>query len=1322
MSHDEGLPQTGDAQEIGADAVRCLYANAPRSWLLKDLGGTDDYGFDFQIQLKAGQQVREIFRAQLKGTRSPKLSADGEFFSIALSTSTLRYYDNVVEPVLLILCDLSVNLEEPIACPMYYVWLRNELRRVGIAEIPLGQKEVTLRLPKANLLTKGIDLLEDVRQANALANVGHALDVSVADMKPDLGAEQRIAVVKGVERSIAERSAAFVDALAAPPKEFWMEPPRGTLDWHLWIARKHINIGRLDKCQTELTAAANKLAGAKKVVLAEYWHLTGRLANAIGEPERASDAFRKAAEIGDEARCWGAWAESELRRRYHPDTPQDFTDVIAALPGAEPQILSIKVRLLAASGKYDEAMALLKTFDGPESLAARAVVQTMYSQPQEALQACTDGLALPDTPESTRHLFLVLKARARFNLATASVNVRMEDEFVPHSGLPGTDAQLLRQAWEDIQEAITVMEEIGWVSNAEFIVDLWAAAAAMLGKQREILSSLMAAARKRPDVESIQRAAETIAAQCGDFTSALEVNDRLPDGDTKILRRAAFLHELGKHRDCVELIEKRIGEISPEHQLYGNVLILAALSANVLARSDLVQSWAELLTKLPELEQHRAVLDYFLAKESNKLGEDEALRDLERWDQEHGHPISTTLALFQELDPTSNSQAQKLLVVSERLSARSRLSPMVAVQTGMALVTLEKWPELVALCELAEREFKINPRITALKALGLDRGGQTEEAKRVLESMLEGGIADNLALNTYVNIMVRWGYVDEAIEATEKILEGATIRARKIECIRLLFNLIQTADPQNARLVNLAFRMGELADRENEVEEGVFLAMVLVGTNFGDAAMTGQQRADFISRSEQFFSRFPDSKVIRKMEISADSAGDEFLKALKKTIGQTEERERFYIKVERQLQRGELPIPYAWRPKHALRMVHDLAHLWELTKRSGADDKKYHLSMVGAQWTSLPSSELRERVPLLDLITLFVLQDLELLDKLFELFPKIAISQATLEELAKMTQMFSGSFLRDKCLELQSHLKGKLAQILQPRATVESEEARLSLAFEEVRELALTPRFLLYSDDVLFRIWCSRGEDKPQGMCTLDLLQALEDAGLITTFEAARKIALLCSWHVGIHILLKYQRAIVPNSVLQARNVDEGVGLLQQSSDFMSIATGMWDFRSDFVKGLTHVGSVVRQLIDEENLPSVAVASFVGVWYVKAKLRDDAPHPPLSLLSKLFMYVLAHDPPPGEGSARRLWSVFMDLVEFEHKDRMDEAKEREARRLLAAEAADFDTELAERGTDTRVNLRDRLIRGLTPGTEAAEVFTNAYDSARITKEVKAQKR
>lgn len=1327
MPHDEGLPQTGDSQEIGQDAVDCLNANRPINWKLTPLGGDGDYGFDFQVQITQGQQVVHPFRLQLKGTRSPKRSADGSHLTVSLLASTLRYYDNTEEPVLLVLCDLKVDPNEPRNCPLNYVWIREELGRIQIGTVPLTQEKVAVHVPTTNELTRKTSLLADVRKYHRLAKIGHTLDTSVAGMRPEMNALERVALLENITDSISVRNAVFTDALAEPARDIWVKPPRGSMAWMLTEARYGINDGKIVKCESIMQQAEKMLASSTALEKAEYWYLKGRLHNINGEDELATDAFKQALQFESQPKYWSAWAESELRRRFRLDGSEDFSYVIDALPVCEePILLSIKAKLLAANRRYDEAVTLLDSFRGPECLASRAVVHTMNSKNEEALRACEEGLALADAQENTHRLFLVLRARARFNLALknarcADVNDdSMEDEILPPSGVPGTDVEMLRLAWADIQEAADALEEINWANNAEFLIDIWVATASMLGKQKEILTRVLAAARVRPASAELQNSAETIAAQCGDFDAALEANARIPDGPLKVLRRVAFLHESDKHRACMELMEKHIGKLNSSHQLFGAAVAMAALSADVLAKDDLVDSWRKLLRGGSiDHQAYAAVLDYYLTRRRNRLGGDEPLTELERVDAELGHPQPTTILLFQELDSARRDQAERVLAVVDRLRSRIRLSPMVALQMCIALATLERWSQVCDLCAEAEKEFDTTERLKAFHALALDKLGRSEEARTMLEKIIEDGIADGLALNTYVNIMVRWGYVDRAINGAETILERAQTKDRKLECVRLLFSLEQNTDPSSPQLVNLAFRMGELANPENEVEEGAFIYMVMTSTLSDRTRLSESQRAEFNERITEYFQKFPNSKIITRIETAEHADGEEIQRAMKAAIGLTEEAEKEQARLEAQLKHGELPIPYAWRPKKALSHVRDIAHLWELTKSSSADDKQYHLNMIGTDWSPMMAAVLKRQTPLIDLVALFVLHDLDLIDELFEFFPEVAISQETLGELLKMTQVFSGSIRRDKCIELREKLKAYIGRILQPQAMPDDEEPHLLFVSGELQQLVRTNGYLLYSDDVLFRVWCLRSEGPPGGMCTLDLLLALEETGRLTTMQVAEKLAQLCSWHVGIQLLLRHQVAVVPAEVLSARTVQVGVDSLQRSRDFMLIAGVMWDFRSDFIRGLRHVGNVLRELVKLPDVPTIAISSFVGVWFVKAKLRADAPLDPLDILCKLVLYAISPED-LDEGSVRRLWSVYLELVEFEHGAMMDEGKERDARRNLARGAADLDVRIAENDQMVASSLNERLMKGLTPQTESVDIFHKAYSEARIAEVMKKE--
>ena len=1312
ISDTEGNPQTGNAQEIGQDAEDAFRGGRPRSWIIKGLDGTDDYGLDFQIQLKVDQQILDIFRVQLKGTRSPTRSTGGEFISIGLSASTLRYYSRIVEPVLLVLCDLSVDPEKPTACPLYYVWLRQELRRVGVESIPLAQQTVTLRVPTLNVLQKPTDLLPEIRLANALAEVGHALDVRVSELRPDLGLAERVGLVEDVGRGISSRSSALIDALAAPAANAWPEPARGTLAWSLRSIAVLLRDGRADRCAAEVDRANALLSGAPVVERAEFFFLSGRVCAMRGDDAGASASYKKALEAHPLPKYLAAWGESELRARFEIDGEGDYADLIAAMVGTDPLVLSMKARLLAASKRQDEALELLDTFEGQEKLAALAVVQTMSSKHTEACQACMDGLALPEVTDSCRQLFTLLKARARFSIAVGYGTSVHFDQILPPSGLADVDLQQIKDVWPDIVAAIDVLDESGWATNAEFIADIWAATASMLGKQNEVVDQMLAVAHMRPHLENFQSAVETIAAQCGKFKEALEVNERVFDSDLKILRKTAYLHELGDHRGCVEWFKEHVDKVDHHHQLFGGAITAAAQSANILARTDLVGEWRAILEVDEQLRPHGAVLDYFIAVEGHNADKEAALRVLDRAYEAHGcqgRSMHVAIALFEELDPTDQEQAARCIEVAARIRESARMPAGAAIHLGIAMLTLKKWEDLLELSRDATNQFGDNKRLKAFEGLALEQLDRTDEAREVLGRMLDCGVADSLALNTYVNIMVRWGFVDEAIRAAEQILQATRRDDKKMECIRLLFNLIQTSDPLSPRLFQLAQRMGELVDQNDEVQEGVYLAMFLTGTLHGTQAPTPAILAAFHARCETFFAKFPDSKILKRIEINTNASGSDLLRELSKLTGGSDEQRAFQQKLENGLQSGEFAIPFAWRPKHVLPSIRDLFHLWEVAKRSKPDDRQFHLTMISAaDWQPASQQKMRLSIPLLDLTSLLVVQDLGLLDKLFAYFPLVGVAKSTIIEIGKLTGAFSGSPWRQKAADLQVAMRKHLSQIRQPSAEASGrleDEKNLDPASDEVKKIALCGGYQIYSDDAAFRLYCSGGDDKPQGICTGDLIAALEDSGFLTLAEAAEKFARLAAWNVGVTLHLKYQIAVIPAELGAARSVKEGVSVLQGSASFMAMANGMWTVRKDYMDGQRHIVAVLLTLLSEPSNKPESIASIVGVWFVKAKLRVDSPAVPLDIIVDTFALAAANVARMDERFPQRVWSAFKALIEFEAGDRMDERKEREALEALARRCAEID---APSKLPPERKLRARFLAGLSAGTADHDAFMAAY--------------
>lgn len=1318
------LPQTGDQQDIGADADRCFRARMPKNWRPHGLEGTDDYGLDYQVQTTPGQRATDIFRVQLKGTRSPDLSSDGVFISIQLKASTVRFYDRIVEPILLVVCDLSADAD-PVDCPLYYAWVRDELRRISVSKLDPEQKYVTLRVPTSNRLKHSTDLSADIDAQNELARAGHAMCMSVEQTHPGLRVEERVGVVQRITSGMSTRSAAFIDALASPAEQHWIDPAPGSLAWHLRAAERLLRTASLDRASAVLDTAEAMLPGATPLEIGDYWFLRGKWHTVNGSDDRASESFLQAFESNPLGKYVSARVEAELRIRYAGEGPKPYPDLIALLTGEEPVVLSAKSRVLAAEGKLDEAIEVADRISGPERHAARALANTMLSKPADTLQDCDSGLALPELPDNTRQLLLLLRARAKFSLAQASTSAS-EGDMLPPSGVAGIDPSLVKDAWDAIQDAVDALREAGWSSNIEHLADIWGATASILGKQKMVLPELAAAARLRPHLPNLQGALESVAAQCGDFAVALEANDRLPSSDTRDLRRTLLLHEAQKHTACFRWFDKHYDGFDRNNALFGPAATVAAISAHKLSEPNLVKKWSAELESHLHLEEHAALLQYYIAIELNKIGNDEALdRLIERFEA-LGRPFTLAVALLQELNPTDEKQAVLCVQVAERVREKVEPSPAMAAHVGLALVTVKDWDGLLDWCNKFKTRVDAGPRMLAFEALALDRLGHTQDARELLEKMLAGGMLDSLALNTYVTIMVRCGYVQEALDAAEKIMEAATLKRQQTDCTRLLFNLIQQSDPGSKRLLALATQMGRLADPKSEVEEGIYLVMFLMATLNENNAPTQPDLADFQQRAEAFFARFPDSKIIQRRAFRDDSSNLEIIAQLNAIAGISEDREAFQRRLENQMQQGLTVIPFSWRPKLVLSSVHDVVHLWEIAKVSSVDDKKYHLTMLTeTEWSPPTAASLQDRTPLLDLTALLVLFDLGLINATMQFFGKVGIAKATLETLATLVNPFSGSPLGSKCSALQNALKPHLNAIVQPSVSELADadedmdggdDSVLGREHKEIIHLCQQDdSYRLYSDDLCIRMLAAKG-DKPNGICTLDV-PGLEEAGLLTRQDVARKVSMLCGWRVGLVVRFDDLVALLPPELAKVSNVKQGMEILDRHPEFMTIITAVWDFRARFDKTLEHAAAVLRRLAEETTLPNGALASLLGQWFVKAGLKNDAPPIALGVLTKAITRA-ALLPNLSKATAAKLWAVYIQLVEFHHGSLMDERKERDAIRLLGAECAELQLTKGRLGEMAQSSLR----RGLTEGISADADFMAGYSETLLRLATQASQR
>jgi tetratricopeptide (TPR) repeat protein len=576
----------------------------------------------------------------------------------------------------------------------------------------------------------------------------------------------------------------------------------------------------------------------------------------------------------------------------------------------------MKARLTAAEGKYKEALSIAESIDGIDGHTARGIIFTMHAQWHEAIEACEKGLAAIATlKDNARFLLVVLRARARFSLALELRSSNGEEIILPVNGPAGTDAVLLRAAWDDISEAVTTLRSCGWPGNVEAISDIWPHTAIMLGLHMEALPILAEAGEAHPSLATLQSGVELLAARTGDYQLALKANERQPESDRSLLRRVSLLHIAHRHSACVDLMLSKGEHATSDIPMLGHAMSLAIFSAEKLVRSDLASRWTQMIESNPELASTLAIHRYLSVISSSALAKQPALDKLEDEYERLGHPLLITKHLFQELDPTLPLHAEKLLVLAERLANAQLLDADQCLLLAQALTTLHKWGELLSLSDQASARFQNSDRLVAVGALALDKLGRASEAHSRLQALVRKDSPDPFALNAYINIATISGFTSEAIECLENVLANETDDYRKLQCLSHLFRLVHVSDPLSPRLVEIAWKIGQTVQQENESEEGMFLLSMFSATLHAGASLSDERKVEFRRRIDTFSEKFPNSKIIRRFSISERPSADELLQALTDAIGVDKDQIRWREKIQNELTRGLVPIPNAWRPR-----------------------------------------------------------------------------------------------------------------------------------------------------------------------------------------------------------------------------------------------------------------------------------------------------------------------------------------------------------------------------------------------------------------------
>lgn len=643
---------------------------------------------------------------------------------------------------------------------------------------------------------------------------------------------------------------------------------------------------------------------------------------------------------------------------------------------------------------------------------------------------------------------------------------------------------------------------------------------------------------------------------------------------------------------------------------------------------------------------------------------------------------------------------------------------------AQAHVTKQSWVGLLEVGQEGRSRFPTHARFTAVTAFALDKLGRAAEAREMLDSLIRAGADDSLAIHTYVRIATRSGFLEDAIGVVEQVLGKESDREKKLRYLHVLHELVASKEPQCARAEEIAWQFGQLSNPEVEIEEGTFLMLWMTSTLSGELKIKTDRVQAFQQRLASFQVRFPNSRLMRGFKMPENPTFADIERMLEMVDPDFRRRHEHKKRLEQQLDRGQFPIPYVWRPKNVLENVSDTPSLWVLSKASQASPRKFNLTMVEAAWAPIALDGVRHRVPLLDLPALLVINDLKLFDSLFAAFPTVAVSQAVFAELRNVTKPMSASWGRQSCVEILDNLKQRFANVLCPASPNENDdEDQLSakLTSDEIKRLAATGEYLLYSDDAIFRVYANVPDAFQPVVCTLDLLMFADKSGSLTLDQVAHAFSDLCRWNVGIVIPDRYLFANIPNSVLTARDLGKAVDILRLDPRLGPMLSKLWDITRPYQQLSKEAAELISRWLNNTDNRLETVQALVGLWHLKVRLHGGIASMK-SLDQLIFVIVHASVHATYESAiAKRYWSVFKSVVALEYGDRMETVVERQAIESLASAMARIAFDLAQEGKRDQ-QFVDFLPSGLTEGTAEHDWYEAKHKETWVRLGIEADKR
>ena len=165
------LPKDTESRSVGARAKAIVhYTFDADHWEYRDSTGVD-VGIDCSLELTENDDwTGNILECQVKGRSTPKFNKTREYISIELKVSTINYALSRASSFVLLLVDMSD--ETVYYLPIQEFFIANPSYFDKTTDT---QKEITLRIPTDNIVTKEDTNLQQIAKSRYIGGPGKEL-------------------------------------------------------------------------------------------------------------------------------------------------------------------------------------------------------------------------------------------------------------------------------------------------------------------------------------------------------------------------------------------------------------------------------------------------------------------------------------------------------------------------------------------------------------------------------------------------------------------------------------------------------------------------------------------------------------------------------------------------------------------------------------------------------------------------------------------------------------------------------------------------------------------------------------------------------------------------------------------------------------------------------------------------------------------------------------------------------------------------------------------------------------------------------------------